>query len=294
MLRGLTSNSGWYLAAVQLENEGWPESKVELLRGLTQDEMNRTEEAYGHLVRHSADDPISIVRRNLGELEDYLDEVSILHDLVSPEDIHHPFAVADEVDRRFLNWLLSVRLLITQVEIRIRRRYGDGSPELRELKALTAEYWESSFEYRFVDQLNRYVVHFGVPSIKAWLSDISSWMGSDFDFWEPRIAFDRDDLLEWGGWDAKVKEDLEGLTEEFEAGEIVRNATAFLEGVWEKFRELEHPFFSECLEFLSHLLGQVPMNLGHAAVVRPVDGGPEMEFLPVNVVLDKLRREMDT
>lgn len=124
-----------------------------------------------------------------------------------------------EVNINLLNLMMSARTFLDHMETFIKREYGKYSGQVELFKKLTAEEFDSKFSYKFMYKLRNYVQHCGMPPLSYSksknLEENNPYVGIE-------LMFDRDALLlDYDGWGAIVKSQLESQDKKFDAFAII-------------------------------------------------------------------------
>ncbi|WP_437693272.1 hypothetical protein [Sorangium sp. So ce176] len=135
-----------------------------------------------------------------------------------------------------LNFLTAMRTYLDHVETRIKRWYGDKSPEVAQFKRAVSKQYDTTDSYAFVWKLRNYSQHCGMPIggivLSASIVPGEQMFGTLVDgsgLRALRVYCNRDDLLrEFDSWGAKVKSYLAAQDQEIEVTVHVNNAFASL------------------------------------------------------------------
>ena len=96
-------------------------------------------------------------------------------ELISTDDLFHRMSfeqlqeglhsndILVELNRAFVNFLLSMRLWLDHVETRLVRRYSKSSKQYQAFKATCAAAYDAHVSYRFLYELRNYAQHCGLP-----------------------------------------------------------------------------------------------------------------------------------
>ncbi|XXX78282.1 hypothetical protein WMF30_05885 [Sorangium sp. So ce134] len=135
-----------------------------------------------------------------------------------------------------LNFLTAMRTYLDHVETRIKRWYGDKSPEVAHFKRAVSKQYDTTDSYAFVWKLRNYSQHCGLPIGGITLSasvipgkEIFGTLVDSSGLRALRMYFNRDDLLrEFDSWGTKVKSYLSAQDQEIEVTIHVNNAFSSL------------------------------------------------------------------
>ena len=135
-----------------------------------------------------------------------------------------------------LNFFTAMRTYLDHVETRIKRWYGDKSPEVAQFKSAVSKQYDTTDSYAFVYKLRNYSQHCGMPiggiALSASVAPDKEIFGTLVDGSGSRalrVYFDRDNLLrEFDSWGAKVKSYLSAQDKEIEVTVHINNAFASL------------------------------------------------------------------
>jgi len=109
------------------------------------------------------EEKMDIVLKNHMELEESLLEIALKDTMFGAFNWHRGREQVQEINRRVINLLSSVRLYRDQVCHDLSQIYGKDSPERDSFVRLTNDAYDSVLGYRAIEALRNYVQHRGLP-----------------------------------------------------------------------------------------------------------------------------------
>lgn len=188
-----------------------------------------------------------------------------------------------ELHGAMFEWLQAIRAFLDHTETRLKRRYGDDSPQCRAFDEATSAMFGSFFAYRFLYKL-RNAQHVDFTPIGIVLSERVEHGRRVTD---GSARFRRDDLLNgfsrWG----TVKAELEQFPETFPMDEFVVTMIQCLDYIAYVVAEAERPYLEGLVGGVDEALSKVPTGRGFPAVCcvpDPVGSSGTIEMHPLFAV----------
>lgn len=121
------------------------------------------------------------------------------------------------------NLLRAFRAFLDQAKKNLEDRYGKDFAQVRAFEKATNKAYDSSFSYRFLDQVRNYTQHVGdavhsIPSGARAAPDDPQKTEHYL-----RVELDRDRFLAWRKLKASVREEVKGLPAKIELSEHLKN-----------------------------------------------------------------------
>ncbi len=215
----------------------------------------------------------------------FLHELStMVNDFNSNDHTLSPF-IYDEfirfINRNILNILTSMRTMTDHLETKVKRTYGEKSPEWSELKKQMSHAFDTEFSYSFASKLRNFVQHCGMPPIHFEFKNefCTSELQSSVS-----LEFNRDKLLEgFTKWGTIVKPELQKQPEFFCVFTFLNSLVNTLFGVFARF--MKEAKFSEVqasrnwiLEYIDEPLGYQSNEYAIGRIVPNDDKSVSMNF----------------
>lgn len=215
----------------------------------------------------------------------FLRELStMVNDFNSNDYALSPF-IYDEfirfINRNILNILTSMRTLTDHLETKVKRKYGEQSPEWSELKKQMSYAFDTDFSYSFASKLRNFVQHCGMPPIHFKFKNkfSSSELQSSIS-----LEFNRDKFLEgFAKWGTIVKPKLQNQPEFFCVFTLLDSLVNTLFGVFARF--MKETKFSEVqasrnwmLEYIGEPLGYQGNEYAIGRIAHNDDKSVSMDF----------------
>ncbi|WP_159798927.1 hypothetical protein [Flavobacterium sp. MK4S-17] len=167
------------------------------------------------------------------------------------------------MNRKFLNYLSSIRSFLDHIETNTKRRYGKESYKIQEFKKITGYLYDSYFAYRFLYKLRNYSLHCGLPIDDIELSVTK--VGENSFRPEYKVEFDARELLanyaEWG----PVKSDLKKM-DKFSVFEVTNDMFPILTELWQKIMQLFEPELKEAISYITKETGHLRTDHNHVSI----------------------------
>lgn len=148
-----------------------------------------------------------------------------------------------EINRVFVNFIISLSTFIETIEGRLKKRYGKESSKFQEFKSFLHSCYDGNFTYRFFYHLRNFSVHHDFPlhNIKMeYEYDVHKKIKSG----ELKVQFEKNHLLENNKMRKKLYADLKSYNNVFPVIPILRKFKAPLKSLTCKFLELEFDYFN--------------------------------------------------
>lgn len=197
---------------------------------------------------HNSMDLFLILRNNYFEIADFQET----HAEKFIKNIKDPLNIAKEdytrlkieINRIVQNYLSSVRMFIDHCDANLNRRFGKESTEYLDFKKTLSEFYNNTFEYRFIYKLRNFCQHCGLP-----VSDFS--IDNYQDFITLELNFNSEYLLnEYDSWKADLKKDLEQINGLFSVNQVMSNHFKKMELISKKIHSLYESIFLSSLKKL--------------------------------------------
>jgi hypothetical protein len=149
--------------------------------------------------------------------------------------------------RRLHNYTTSIHTLISHTYTFL-DRYEEKSQELKSKYFDEIKSRDLETKVNLLKQLRHYTQKYWVPPLSAEISGGMS-EGEDPD---RRLVLDKQDLLDWDGWDSDVEPFLQSLDDEIEITELAINYQSELNDFYEWFRTLvTSVFYEDIIQFVT-------------------------------------------
>lgn len=217
-------------------------TSLELVRSLTPNEVSQYQADLDHLREFDASPHyLELVARNQADLQAALSAFrSAAADL--RRDVGKRISLQIDVNRHLINYLSSARLLLDHFEMRLKRRYGAASDQVKGFRAATSHSFDTVFGYRFLYKLRNFAQHFGVPATHTHVASRLEPGATPAIAHHSAILLDRDELLRHGQdiW-GKVAPEVAALPPVVDAEPYVVDLTAELNRIVIGTQGLERP-----------------------------------------------------
>jgi hypothetical protein len=193
------------------------EKSITSIRILSNAEFQRYSEATVYLLDFSRSQQLyKIVLLNY---EDFLNIVINYSDDYKKEPGNVNFPIMEkifiDINRYLLNFLFSVRTFLDHTETKLKNVYGNNSPKVDQFKKACSFEYDNNFSYRFLYKLRNYSQHCGLPiegfSLKS--EEEPKFSGNIRN--SLIVKFKRESLLNYNGWGSRIKQEIQGLPQEF-------------------------------------------------------------------------------
>jgi len=171
---------------------------ITTLRALSEGEVAQYQADLDHLREFDASPRyLELVARNQAEFQAALGQwrnsAEALH-----KDRQLRTSLSIEVNRRLVNYLSTMRLLLDHYEMRLKRRYGKRSAQVIDFEKETRSSFDGNFAYRFLYKLRNFAQHFGFPVTHDHVASRAESAGLLVPTYEADLLLDRGELLRHG------------------------------------------------------------------------------------------------
>ncbi len=180
------------------------------VRELSDQEYERYKNAAKRLIKWQGDEqPYAAVVNGYRQLITSLNMLSQRH---ARGERLNGLQVRNHLNERVSNFLHAWRAFLDQSSRTLSSHYGSESEQLKRFEESCSREYDSSFSYRFMDQLRNYSQHAGRPVGHVSLtSSIGEFGDPSIDSYRLEVNVDRDSLLEWRSLKSAVRKEVEGL-----------------------------------------------------------------------------------
>jgi hypothetical protein len=242
---------------------------------------------YGNAIRHlRAFDHSSVllhlVREADAKLQVVISSISACDPLKDDDGWDRMTGLELAFDEMLINLLTAFRTYLDHTESRLKRQYGQNSPQLQAFKSATAAAFDGTFEYRFMYKLRNFIQHSGFPDWRPWI-DAKAPTGQIMRFFgmlEPTA--DPMDLLQADGdvWGV-VRADLTSMSARIPIRACANVVVSRIENIEKRVHGAEEPELRASVQCIDRVVGRA-LNRGEYPMVAEVSqtaGTKHMTFL---------------
>lgn len=143
-----------------------------------------------------------------------------------------------EVNRKFINFSTSLRVLTEAVEKKIKNAYSPEDIEYKELEETRCSFYDSYFSYRILYHIRNFALHFQYP-IHYINVEFNNYVNNKPLKRDLEVMFDKNHLLSNKEFSAKMKKDLEKYGAKFPVKPIIEETLRWLPDYFLKFIQIE-------------------------------------------------------
>lgn len=230
---------------------------------------------------------VSVVEENHREFNQTIRSLSSFRPRYDPK-VEMLTALQLGVNRRLANFLSSARLFLDHTELRLKRRYGEASAEVKAFKSATANSYDGVFAYRFFYRLRNYAQHCGMPvgGIEA-AGSVDEGSGAErhtTSYW-----FDVEHLLEVGGnlW-GNLRPELKTGPKRLSVDEMVVQFMKEIRRLSERVEQIEHPRLHAAANVILAIISDAsgPDTMAQVGKITSTKDGPSiaLEDVPLTIM----------
>ena len=254
---------------------------LEAIRTLGAAESKKYLVAIGNLREHAAGNTLlEIARRNHEEFEALVGSAgSSIPGPGTRGELQRELSL--DLNRRFLNFLSSLRQFLDHTETRLKRQYKGVPAVAAAFKARTSQAYDTTFAYRFFYRLRNFGQHLGMPIGFVDIESRALKRLSGIVLHEVHLMFDRDQLLAGGEsvWTkGPLLHELAKMPPRFPVESYARTVMTQLAGIWDEVRAAERPILGQYADQIMTLTEPAHHAKLTPAVVRPFRRAGETHF----------------
>lgn len=218
---------------------------------VTGDEIREVREALRVLQEDDEQAQLNLVLANFQSIFAYMDRLPEAWEQALASAVNPVARLQNELATRLFNWLQGVRAYIDHTKVRLHRRYGEQSDEVKAFLEAASKEYDEVFAYRFFAKLRNYG-HVGFPALQLERLERRP-IGMPLEI-RARVTFRRDTLLAtYDEWGTTVRRDLEAQPENFDAIPLIVELMQCLDRLKAAVGLIEFETLANAVEVLDRL-----------------------------------------
>jgi hypothetical protein len=207
--------------------------RIESLRKLEDKEFQEYTKTISCVSGFSNDQ--QLYKLTLLNYEDFLNIIIKISKDYNDDPTKVSFSILEEmnlnINRYLINYLFSVRTFLDHIETKLKNLYDQNSIKVINFKKACSFEYDNCFSYRFLYKLRNYSQHCGLPLEGFSLESKEEPEFSGKIVNSMIVKFKRENLLTYGEWGNRIKQEIKALPEEFNVLPHVINLTKSLDKI---------------------------------------------------------------
>lgn len=198
-----------------------------------------------------------------------------------------------DLNRLFVNFITSIRVLIEHLEKRLSHKYNKDSEEFRSFKKFTKSCYNKYFSYRLFYQLRNFSIHTDYP-INSFFCDYEYNDGNDVNKFDFKVEFQKSHLLKNKTLKSKLDSDFRLYNEKFPVIPLMKEILLPVNSFLPFIVNMDSSYYIKAAEFIQNYTTDIKnikeISISKWTQVNKSQGKWNLKILPlalVNTIFDK-------